>query len=254
MLRACLMMALWISVSDVSIAAAPAPYPMVVVFNTTEGGGHGILPPPVQVLGRWQRLQDLAAMLGTETVSTLASLAVPATCGEVGRSNCTELNITTDEQLLQTIEQLHAPQVLVSRPMAGAWTKEQAYHAWLEVTLIQTEPTYARLRSFEVYYHESQCDRTCVAVAHRYAAEEFRDMITYMLSVEFNDRPDKLPPSWQDKPKLKHVSRWANSCLKDVARNRLVRDDRDRAWLGQISKQTWPNVRLSSLSWTGCTR
>jgi len=158
---------------------------------------------------------------------------------------CVSVRLIRDVDLLAAISEAGGSTLLVLWPEAAYFPQEKLYLAYLDVDVI--EQGKARPGPFYLGYRDWDCDDACVPTAFEASAKELAAMVRYMLQLGPTAQTRAVPASWQSKPLVPSVDKWANTCATKVADNRVVREYGERFWLNDPTSRA-----LLSVAWRGC--
>lgn len=242
--RALVAMAL-LGVGAHAFALDPAPpsIDVLIIDETRRGSDKGVLyrhgiASRVSSINKGQHADALRELLRDQNVRM--RLAMPTGCPNLStRDACASVRRIKDVDLPAAIAEAKGSTLLVLWPEAAYFPQEQLYLAYVDVDVIENGK--ARPGPFYLGYHDWECTADCVPSAFEASAKEISAMVRYMLETR------AVPATWQSQPVVTTVDKWANTCAKKFADNRLVREYGERFWLASPKTKT-----LTSAAWRGC--
>lgn len=232
-----------------ALDAAPAGINVVIVDETQRGWDKGVLDrygiaSRASRINKGAHAEALRQALGDQNVRM--RLAVPTACPAAGiRDPCASVRVIKDVELPNVIDQTKGSTLLVLWPEAAYFPQERLYLAYLDVDVLQKGKVVPG--PFYVGYREWKCGNDCVQAAFEASAKELAAMVRYVLELGPAAQTLSVPATWQSKPTVRNVAKWANKCASDVSDNRVVREYGERFWLNDPKERT-----LLSTAWRGC--
>jgi hypothetical protein len=216
---------------------------VVIIDETKRGWDKGVLDrhgiaSRVSAINKGEHADALRALLHDQNIKM--RLATPTGCPNLStRDSCASVRRIKDVDLSAAIAEAKGGRLLVLWPEAAYFAQEHRYLAYVDVDIIENGK--ARPAPFYLGYHDWECSAECVPSAFEASAKEISAMVRYLLET------GATPASWQTKPVVTTVDKWANTCAKKFEDNRVVREYGERFWLASPKTKT-----LTSTAWRGC--
>jgi hypothetical protein len=229
--------------------AASQGFNVVVIEETDRGADRGVLTrygisSRVSPLSRGPHAAALREALGDANVRM--RLVVPTGCPAAStRDACASVRRIKDVDLPDVIRETRNSTLLVLWPEAAYFPQEQRYVAYLDVDVL--EKGKAAAEPFYLGYRDGKCDADCVATAFEASAKELAAMVRYVLQMGPAAQTRWAPATWQSKPAVASVPKWANTCATDVHAYHVVREYGERLWVNEPGER-----KLLSVAWRGC--
>jgi hypothetical protein len=230
-------------------SAPPAAINVLVIDETERGWDKGVLyrhgiASRASNINKGPHAAALRKLLGDENVRI--RLAIPTGCPTSGtREACASVRQIADVDLPSAIADAKGSTMLILWPEAAYFPEEQLYLAYLDVDVLQKGKVVPG--TFYLGYRDWKCDVNCVPAAFEASAKELAAMVRYMLELGPAAQSRSIPSAWLSKPVVTSVDKWANSCAKQLNKDRLVREYGERFWLNAPTSRT-----LTSAAWGGC--
>lgn len=216
---------------------------VLIIDETKRGWDKGVLnrhglASRVSPINKGEHADALRAVLHDQDIKM--RLVTPTGCPNLStRDACASVRRIKDVDLPAAIAEAKGGRLLVLWPEAAYLAQEQLYQAYVDVDVIENGK--ARPAPFYLGYHDWQCTAECVPSAFEASAKEISAMVRYLVET------GAVPSSWQSKPAVTTVDKWANTCAKKFEDNRVVREYGERFWLANPKTKT-----LTSTAWRGC--
>jgi hypothetical protein len=228
---------------------SPSPGLNVVIIDETRRGWdkgvldrHGVASR-VSTLNKGDHADALREILRDQNVRM--RLAMPTGCPSAStRDACASVRLIKDVDLPAAIADAKGSTLLVLWPEAAYFPEEKLYISYVDVDII--EKGKARPGPFYLGYRDWECSAECVPTAFEASAKEIAAMVRYLIEFPTSQKR-AVPASWQSKPLVTGVDKWANSCATKLEDNRVVREYGERFWLSDPKTRT-----LTSTAWRGC--
>lgn len=222
---------------------------VLIIDETRRGWDKGVLDrhgiaSRVSAINKGKHADALREILKDQNVRM--RLAAPTACPSAStRDACASVRQIRDVDLPSAIADAKGSTLLVLWPEAAYFPDEQLYLAYVDVDII--EKGKGRPGPFYLGYRDWECTAECVPSAFEASAKEIAAMVRYLLEFGPTAQTRSVPASWQSKPLVTGVDKWANICATKLEDNRVVREYGERFWLSEPKTRT-----LTSTAWRGC--